>query len=159
MQSFSTPSLPHYYTELLRPFLPAYLIIDYIFNLHSTLHHFLCISARSLSIYSQTLKRPVLRYLSPLSGNITTTLFPLPSLIATFIAAHMAAPDEVPASIPSFKASSLVVFSASLSVTGMTSSYIFVFRIPVRNPAPCLQLHASPAHRPKEQVNRLAQQQ
>src|SRR5690625_5503249 len=50
---------------------------------------------------------------SPLSGNIANTFFPLPSSFATFSAAAIAAPAEIPPRIPSFFAVFLEASNAS----------------------------------------------
>lgn len=53
---------------------------------------------------------PLERYLSPLSGKITTRFFPAFSArFATLIAAQSAAPEEIPIEIPSVFAESLAV--------------------------------------------------
>ena len=59
----------------------------------------------------------------PVSGKITTiNLFLFSSLLESSSAAQSAAPDDIPANIPSFFVSSSAVFIASSSVTGITSS-------------------------------------
>lgn len=64
-------------------------------------------------------------------------LFPLFSgLLASSKAAQVAAPDEIPAKIPSFLARLSKVSPASSSLTGIISSIKSVFRILGTNPAP-----------------------
>ena len=63
------------------------------------------------------------KYLSPVSGNITTkVLFLFSGLFNIWAAAQRAAPDEIPASIPSDLARHLTVWIASSSDIVRTSS-------------------------------------
>lgn len=62
------------------------------------------------------------KYLSPVSGKITTTTLPLPKSFATLNAAQMAAPADIPTHNPSSLANLLEVLNASLSFTGIISS-------------------------------------
>lgn len=67
----------------------------------------------------------MLKYRSPVLGKITTIIFPPDSSrLAILIAAHTAAPDDIPQRIPSFFASLRDVSNASLFVTVITSSII-----------------------------------
>jgi len=53
-------------------------------------------------LYFVPLNSQVLIYRSPVSGRITTIIFPsLSCLLATSMAAHTAAPEEIPVKIPS----------------------------------------------------------
>lgn len=62
--------------------------------------------------------RSVLRYLSPVSGSTTTISFPaLSERLPTLRAACMAAPEEMPAKIPSSFAKRRAASTASSSVT------------------------------------------
>ncbi|MDF2951881.1 MAG: hypothetical protein K0S18_1464 [Anaerocolumna sp.] len=62
-------------------------------------------------------------YLSPVSGNKTTIVLPAFSgRFATSVAAHNAAPDEIPTKNPSVFASSLPVSNASSFSTAIISS-------------------------------------
>ena len=63
------------------------------------------------------------KYLSPESGNNTTIVFPsFSGRFANSVAAHNAAPDEIPVKNASVAASSRPVSIASLSSTGITPS-------------------------------------
>ncbi len=82
-------------------------------------------------------KSQVDRYLSPVSGRMTTICLPLFSgLFATSRAAHIAAPQEIPARMPSSFASLLAIIPASSFDTVMISSIIRLFKISGINPAP-----------------------
>src|SRR5215472_2839310 len=74
-------------------------------------------------VYSPPSKIFFDRYLSAASGIIVTTRLPLPSLLATWIAAKTLAPALDPPRIPSSLAISTTVSKASLSVTMMISSH------------------------------------
>ena len=66
-------------------------------------------------VVAYALNKGVDKYLSPVSGAITTRLSPfLKSFAATFKAAHVAAPEEIPTKIPSIFAKFLQA-SAALS--------------------------------------------
>ena len=54
----------------------------------------------------------ILKYLSPVSGKITTTRFPFPKSLATLSAAKVAAPAEIPTNKPSSLAKRLVIRNA-----------------------------------------------
>ena len=64
----------------------------------------------------------VLRYLSPLLGDIVTTFLPFPNRLATFIAAAMFAPEEIPTSIPSSFATRRAISMASSFSTSSIES-------------------------------------
>src|SRR5215469_4036465 len=74
-------------------------------------------------VYSPPSKIFFDRYLSAASGIIVTTRLPLPSLLATWIAAKTLAPALDPPRIPSSLAISTTVSKASLSLTMMISSH------------------------------------
>ena len=79
----------------------------------------------------------ILRYLSPVSGKITTMSLPsFSSLFANSNAAKVAAPDDIPARIPSSLASLSNVFAASSSDTCIISSINSVFKTSGMNPGP-----------------------
>ena len=85
-------------------------------------------------------------YLSPLSGNKTTTVFPSFSLRdATSIAAFKAAPEEIPAEMPSVLINSLPVANASSFSTGMISSITFLSKMLGTKPAPIPWILCGPA--------------
>ena len=82
------------------------------------------------------------RYRSPESGNIATIVFPLFSgFAASCKAAQTAAPEDMPASIPSSRLSLLAVSKASSFVTRIISSMIERFSILGINlaPMPCIR--------------------
>lgn len=77
------------------------------------------------------------KYLSPVSGRRTTIVFPsFSGRLASSMAAHAAAPEEIPTSMPSLRPISFPVLKESSFVTGITSSYIEVFNTSGTNPAP-----------------------
>ena len=82
-------------------------------------------------------KRAVLRYLSPVSGRMTTISLPLFSgRFAISKAAYAAAPEDMPTSKPSFNTNCLAVCMASSSFTLKISSTKSSFNTSGLNPAP-----------------------
>ena len=77
------------------------------------------------------------RYRSPVSGKSTTISLPLFSgRFASSVAAHTAAPEDIPTSTPSLRAIAAPVLNASSFSTGIISSYIFVSSVSGTKPAP-----------------------
>ena len=98
----------------------------------------------------QTPKRPVERYRSPVSGKITTIVCPAePGRAATSSAAWSAAPDEMPARIPSSRARRRAVANASSSVTCTTSSTTERFSTSGTKPAPIPWIRCGPGLPPE----------
>src|SRR4030043_400175 len=88
-----------------------------------TKHKFFPVFHYSRIFYFNPLNSQVLIYRSPVSGRMTTIIFPLlPCLFATSMAAQTAAPEEIPANTPSSLASLLVNNPASSFDTLITSS-------------------------------------
>ena len=86
------------------------------------------------------------KYLSPVSGRRTTIVFPsFSGRLASSMAAHAAAPEEIPTSMPSLRPISFPVLKESSFVTGITSSYIEVFNTSGTNPAPIPCILCEPA--------------
>jgi hypothetical protein len=77
------------------------------------------------------------KYLSPVSGKITTINFPQFSLrTATLQAAKIAAPEEIPHKIPSLLAVRRDVSKASSLLTLIISSIVSIFSISGIKPGP-----------------------
>ena len=77
-------------------------------------------------------KSPVLRYRSPVSGNIASTVDPLGASAHTFIAAPNVPPAETPTKIPSCAASFLLHWTASgAGIVMMRSTYFAAIASPV----------------------------
>ena len=70
-----------------------------------------------------------------MSGRSATTVFPLPSLLATRNAAATAAPDEIPVRIPSVAANFLAVSMANSLGINSKSSIMSLSKIVGKNPA------------------------
>ncbi|MNP73597.1 hypothetical protein D3C76_1703370 [compost metagenome] len=77
------------------------------------------------------------KYLSPVSGSSTTIVLPIFSVrLAISVAAHNAAPEDIPVINPSVLHKSLPVLNASSFLTFIISLYICIFKVSGINPAP-----------------------